>query len=271
MRISFCPCHSAQFAAPASPGASHGSVSGGAIDPSLKLDIAIGSRICASENVFDAYGHLSVRHPHAPDRFLMTRSMPPALATSEDVVELDLESSGCAGNTKALFLERFIHGEIYKARPDVNAIVHSHSLSVIPFTVVEEPMLAIFHTAAHVAAGAPVFDIEEEFGETDMLISDRMKGASLARALGNKSICLMRSHGSVAVGPSLQHAVMRAVYTEVNAKLQLNAKLLGGRLKPLSAREGALADAINQAGVGRPWELWKAQTLRAMFAEGVLA
>jgi HCOMODA/2-hydroxy-3-carboxy-muconic semialdehyde decarboxylase len=269
MRISFCPCHGAQFAAPASSGANCGPASGGAVDPSLKLDIAIGSRICATEDVFDAYGHLSVRHPHAPDRFLMTRSMPPALATSDDVVELDLESNGCEGNTKPLFLERFIHGEIYKTRPDVNAIVHSHSLSVVPFTVVEEPMQAIFHTAAHVAAGAPVFDIEDEFGETDMLISDRVKGAALARSLGDKSICLMRGHGSVAVGPSLQHAVMRAVYTEVNAKLQLNAKLLGGRLKPLSAREGALADAVNLAGVGRPWELWKTQTLRAMRAEGL--
>ena len=270
MRISFCPCHGARFAAPVSSGAVEGPASGGAVDPSLKLDIAIGSRICATKDVFDAYGHLSVRHPHAPDRFLMTRSMPPALATSDDVVELDLESNGCAGNTKPLFLERFIHGEIYKTRPDVNAIVHSHSLSVVPFTVSDEPMRAMFHTAAHVAAGAPIFDIEDEFGETDMLVSDRAKGASLARALGDKSVCLMRGHGSVVVGPSLQHAVMRAVYTEVNAKLQLHAKLLGTRVKPLSVREGELADAVNLVGVGRPWELWKTQTLRAMRDEGAL-
>jgi len=271
MRITFCPCHGARLAAPSPSAPSQGPASGGPVDPSLHLDIAIGSRICATEDVFDAYGHLSVRHPDAPDRFLMTRSMPPALATSDDVVELDLESNGCAGNTKPLFLERFIHGEIYKARPDVNAIVHSHSLSVVPFTVVEEPMRAIFHTAAHVAAGAPIFDIEDEFGETDMLVSDRAKGASLARTLADKSVCLMRGHGSVVVGPSLQHAVMRAVYTEVNAKLHLHAKLLGARVKALSVREGELADVVNIAGVGRPWELWKAQTLRAMRAEGVLS
>lgn len=271
MRITFCPCHGARLAAPVSSGVSESPASGGPVDSSLKLDIAIGSRICATEDVFDAYGHLSVRHPNAPDRFLMTRSMPPALATSDDVVELDLESNGCAGNTKPLFLERFIHGEIYKTRPDVNAIVHSHSLSVVPFTVSDEPMRAMFHTAAHVAAGAPIFDIEDEFGETDMLVSDRAKGAALARVLGDKSVCLMRGHGSVVVGPSLQHAVMRAVYTEINAKLQLHAKLLGSRVKPLSAREGELADAVNLVGVGRPWELWKAQTLRAMRDEGVLS
>lgn len=271
MRITFCPCHGARLAAPLSSGSAEGSASGGPVDPSLLLDIAIGSRICAAEDVFDAYGHLSVRHPNAPDRFLMTRSMPPALATSADVVELDLDSNGCAGNTKPLFLERFIHGEIYKTRPDVNAIVHSHSLSVVPFTVSDEPMRAIFHTAAHVAAGAPIFDIEDEFGETDMLVSDRAKGAALARVLGDKSLCLMRGHGSVVVGPSLQHAVMRAVYTEVNARLHLHAKLLGTRVKPLSVREGELADKVNIAGVGRPWELWKAQTLRAMREEGVIA
>lgn len=270
MRITFCPCHGARLAAPVSSGASEGPASGGPVDPSLKLDIAIGSRICATEDVFDAYGHLSVRHPNAPDRFLMTRSMPPALAKSDDVVELDLESNGCAGNTKPLFLERFIHGEIYKTRPDVNAIVHSHSLSVVPFTVSDEPMHAMFHTAAHVAAGAPIFDIADEFGETDMLVSDRAKGAALARSLGDKSVCLMRGHGSVVVGPSLQHAVMRAVYTEINAKLQLHAKLLGKRVKPLSVREGELADAVNLVGVGRPWELWKTHTLREMRDEGAL-
>ncbi len=271
MRITYCPCHGARLAAPAASGAADGPVSGGPVDPALNLDIAIGSRICATEDVFDAYGHLSVRHPHAPDRFLMTRSMPPALATASDVVELDLESNGCAGNTKPLFLERFIHGEIYKTRPDVNAIVHSHSLSVVPFTVADEPMKAIFHTAAHVAAGAPIFDIADEFGETDMLVSDRAKGAALARTLADKSVCLMRGHGSVVVGPSLQHAVMRAVYTEVNAKLHLHARLLGGSVKPLSKREGELADAVNIAGVGRPWELWKTQTLRAMREEGAIS
>jgi HCOMODA/2-hydroxy-3-carboxy-muconic semialdehyde decarboxylase len=272
MRISMCPCHGVRLAPAEAVGGARRSSSGGPVAPELRLDIAIGSRICAAQDVFDAYGHLSVRHPAAPERFVMTRSMPPALATANDLVELDLESDPCEGTDRPLFLERFIHGEIYKQRPDVNAIVHSHSLSVVPFTVVEEPMQAIFHTAAHVAAGAPIFDIADEFGDTDMLISDRAKGAALARTLADKSVCLMRGHGSVVVGPSLQHAVMRAVYTEVNARLQLHARLIGGgRVKPLSPREGALADAVNIAGVGRPWELWKSQTLREMKEQGALA
>jgi ribulose-5-phosphate 4-epimerase/fuculose-1-phosphate aldolase len=265
VRLNLCSCHAAMLAPPDSPGASReGPKSGGPIDQQLREDIAIGSRICAAEGVFDAYGHLSVRHPAAPDRFLMTQSKAPALVTADDVVELDLECRACGGEARPLFLERFIHGEIYKLRPDVNAIVHSHSPSVVPFSVVDNPMRAIFHTAAFIAAGVPIFDIAETFGETDMLISDHAKGRALAEALADKPVCLMRAHGSVAVGPSLQHAVFRAVYTEVNAKLQLQATMLGTSIAALTVGEGALADDVNLKGVGRPWEVWKKRALRAM-------
>jgi ribulose-5-phosphate 4-epimerase/fuculose-1-phosphate aldolase len=234
------------------------------VEPQLAQDIAIASRICAMENVFDGFGHLSVRHPDRPDRFLMTKSMAPALAFADDVVELDLDSNPAADERRPLFLERFIHGEIYKRRPDVHSIVHSHAYSVIPFTLVERPMQAMFHTAAFVAEGLPVFDIADEFGETDMLVSDRAKGDALARCLGQKPACLMRGHGFVAVGANLKHAVARAIYTDVNARIELQANSLDGSIKPLSAEEGKLADAVNLAGVGRPWELWKSRVLRDM-------
>ena len=265
MRLTFCTCRGPVFA-PADFGGSGNTPpqSGGPVARELFEDIAIASRICAAEGVFDAYGHLSMRHPTAPDRFFMTRSMAPALATADDVVELDLESEACEAHGRPLFLERFIHSEIYKARPDVNAVVHSHSPSVVPFSVVPQQMRAIFHTAAFIAEGVPVFDIETEYGPTDMLVSNHGKGRSLARSLGEKSICLMRAHGSVAVGPSLQHAVFRAVYAEINAKLQLQATMLGGPVKALSPEEGRLADAVNLAGVGRPWDLWKKRALAGM-------
>jgi len=264
MRIGLCRCHGPMYAPENSMGAGDAASSGGRVDRQLFEDIAIGSRICAAEGVFDAFGHLSVRHPTTPDRFFMTKSMAPALATADDIVELDLDSRPCGGDSRPLFLERFIHGEIYKARPDVRSIVHSHSPSVIPFSLVENPMRAMFHTAAFIAAGVPVFDIAELYGETDMLVSDQDKGKALARSLGGKSVCLMRAHGSVAVGPSLQHAVSRAVYTEINAKLQWQATTLGGPIAALSEGEGRLADAVNLAGVGRPWELWKKRVLRDM-------
>ena len=186
MRISFCSCHQAQLAifdtgAPSTLAPA----SGGAYPAQLREDIAIGNRICAAENVFDAFGHLSVRHPSAPDRFLMTKSLAPALARPGDVVELDLDGRACGDENRPLFLERFIHGEIYKIRPDVNAIVHSHSPSVIPFSLVDNPMRAMFHTAAFIAAGVPVFDIAERFGDTDMLVSNHvMKLLSTSVVIG---------------------------------------------------------------------------------------
>ena len=267
MRFNSCSCLGAAFAPPDLSGAGGTPpASAGPVAPDVLKDIAIASRICSAESVFDAYGHLSMRHPADPNRFLMTRSMAPALATPDDVVELDLECEACDGRGRLLFLERFIHGEIYKTRPDVGAIVHSHSPSVVPFSVVPNQMRAIFHTAAFIAEGVPIFDIAADYGPTDMLISNRDKGRALAHVLGDKCVCLMRAHGSVAVGPTLQHAVFRAVYTEINARLQLQATMLGGPIKALSQEEGRLADAVNLVGVGRPWELWKRRALAEMNA-----
>ena len=240
---------------------SHTPLSGGPLPPGLAADLAAASRILAQQGVVDAFGHISMRHPNAADRFLMPRSVAPALVTPEDIIEYDLESRACDANGRKSFLERFIHGEIYKARPDVMSVVHSHSASVVPFGLTRVKMQAMFHTGAFLAAGVPVFDINEKFGDTDMLVSDGPKGEALAQTLGPRHVALMRAHGSVACGPSLQVAVFRAVYTEVNARIQHWSLALaqGEPLSALNEREGVLADEINQGAGMRAWELWREQ------------
>jgi HCOMODA/2-hydroxy-3-carboxy-muconic semialdehyde decarboxylase len=227
----------------------------------LIADLAAAARILAAQGVVDGFGHVSMRHPAAPDRYLMARSIAPARVTPEDIIEYDLDSNPCNANGRSSFLERFIHGEIYKSRPDIQSVVHSHSPSVIPFGLVEVPMRAMFHNAAFLAAGVPIFDIKEKFGATDMLVSDGPKGVALAQAMGGKDVALMRAHGSVACGPTLQTAVFRAVYTEVNARVQhWTLALAGGRpMAVLDEQEGRLADHINRTAGMRAWDLWRAQ------------
>ena len=235
--------------------------SGSAVPAALLADLAAASRILATQGVVDGFGHVSMRHPSAPNRYFMARSIAPALVTPADIIEYDLDSNPCNANGRNSFLERFIHGEIFKARPDVMSVVHSHSPSVIPFGLVGVPMQAMFHNAAFLAAGVPVFDIKEKFGATDMLISNGAKGVALAAAMGNKDIALMRAHGSVACGPTLQTAVFRAVYTEVNARIQhWTLALAGGKpMAVLDSQEGRLADVINQTAGLRAWDLWRTQ------------
>jgi ribulose-5-phosphate 4-epimerase/fuculose-1-phosphate aldolase len=235
--------------------------SGGPVTADLVEDLAAASRILAAQGVVDAFGHVSMRHPSASGRYLMARSIAPALVTPGDIMEYDLDSTLVSAGGRDSFLERFIHGEIYKARPDIMSVVHSHSPSVIPFGLVATPMLAMFHNAAFIAAGVPVFDIREKFGATDMLIGNGPKGMALAAVMGRKDIVLMRGHGSVACGPTLQSAVFRAVYTEVNARIQHWSAALGGGapIAALDAEEGRLADQVNQTAGLRAWNLWRSQ------------
>jgi len=234
---------------------------GGPIVASVLEDLAAASRILAAQNVVDAFGHVSLRHPSAPDRYLMAKSISPARVTPEDIIEYDLDSNPVNANGRGSFLERFIHGEIFKARPDVMSVVHSHSPSVVPFGLVGVPMQAMFHNAGFIAAGVPVFDIAEKFGATDMLVGTIEKGEALIEVMGNYNIVLMRGHGSVACGPTLQTAVFRAVYTEVNARIQHYAVALGGGMPmaALDAEEGRLADEVNQGAGMRAWDLWRSQ------------
>jgi HCOMODA/2-hydroxy-3-carboxy-muconic semialdehyde decarboxylase len=176
-------------------------------------------------------------------------------------MEFTLDCVPCEDRGRNGFLERFIHGEIFRARPDVMAVAHSHSASVIPFGLTGVPMRATYHNAAFLAEGAPVFDIRDKFGITDVIISDNAKGAALAGTLADKPVALLRAHGMVAVGPTLPVAVFRAIFTEVSARVQLQAALLGGSMAALDPEEGRLADVVNVATVGRSWDLWKKRVM----------
>jgi HCOMODA/2-hydroxy-3-carboxy-muconic semialdehyde decarboxylase len=222
-------------------------------------DLAAASRILVDQGVLDAAGHVSMRHPADPELFLMSRSLAPALVTADDIMALTLDGEPRDPRGRTPFIERFLHAEIYRARPDVMAVAHGHSPSVIPFGLVATPMVATYHNAAFLAAGVPVFDIRDTFGTTDIVINTRQRGAALAASLADKSVVLLRAHGVAIVGPNLKAAVFRAVFTEVSARVQLQAALLGGPMAALDAEEGRQADAINLATLGRSWELWKSR------------
>ena len=267
MRLFECACCAPAgfLSSPADGGgASHAPLkSAGPVARDVLEELACASRILADQGVFDAFGHLSMRHPGSTDRFLMSRSKAPALVEADDIMEFDLDAEAVDPQGRSGFLERFIHGEIYKTRPDVMSIVHSHSPSVVPFSLVPNKMQAMYHNAAFIAEGVPVFDIREKFGATDMLVGNHEKGRELARVLGQKPVCLMRAHGSVAVGPSLKHAVFRAVYTEVNAKLQSEAMRMG-EVTYLNEKELATTTRTIATQINRAWDFWR------MRAEGKL-
>jgi HCOMODA/2-hydroxy-3-carboxy-muconic semialdehyde decarboxylase len=235
----------------------HAQESMSSVPRELLDDIVVGSRILADLGIVDGFGHVSARSPTNPKHFLMTRSIAPALVTAEDIMEFDENGEPVDARGRAIFLERFIHAEIYRARPDVMAVVHTHSPGVIPFTVSKTALRPMFHSAAFVAAGAPVWDIAKEFGATDMLVRNNAIGKSLAQALGDKSIVLMRGHGDVAVGSAVKVAVFRAYYTDVNARLQTQALGLGSDVTYLSVEEGVKADGVNMIIMDRVWNLWK--------------
>ncbi len=233
-----------------------------AVPRTVLADLAAASRILVDQGVFDAAGHVSMRHPDNPGRFLMSRSLAPQLVTAADIMEFDLDCEAVDARGRKGFIERYLHGEIYKARADVTAIAHSHSASVIPFGLTNTPMRAMYHNAAFLAAGVPVFDIREKFGACDIVISSAAKGAALARVLGDKSVALLRAHGMVVVAESLPVAVFRAIFTEVSARVQLQASALGGPVAALDPEEGRLADLVNVATVGRSWDLWKRRVMK---------
>jgi len=225
--------------------------------PELLEDLVLGSRILAEFGVVDAFGHVSARSPADPRHFLMSRSLAPALVTADDIMEFDQDGNAVDARGRQVFLERFIHAEIYKARPDVMGIVHAHSPGVVPFSVSKTPLRPLFHNTAFLAAGVPVWNIATDFGVTNMLVSNNAIGKSLAQALADKNVVLMRGHGDVTVGPNVKIAVFRAYYTEVNARLQAQAIGLGSEITYLSPEEGAKADQVNFAVLDRVWNLWK--------------
>ena len=249
--IAIQPGH-AQTQTPASTSASP-------VNPDVIADLVAANLILADQQVLDAFGHVSVRHPDNPQRFLMGRNLAPALVTANDIVEYDLDGAPYGAKTDFThFLERFIHAEIYRARPDVNAVVHSHSPAVIPFANTQVKLQPMYHVSQFLASGVPVFDIKAAAGgPTNMLVGNGKLGKSLAETLGQNTVALMRGHGDIVVAPTLPLLVFRAVYTDANARLQSQAIALGGPITFLDADEAAQAAKVIDQIHGRAWDLWK--------------
>ncbi|MBI1773743.1 MAG: class II aldolase/adducin family protein [Proteobacteria bacterium] len=231
-----------------------------AVAPGLVEDLVAANHILFRQGVVDGFGHVSVRHDRDRERFLLARSMAPALVSETDIMEFGLDGEAIGSESRTAYLERFIHSEIYRLRPDVVAVVHSHSPAVIPFGIVSGvPLRPVCHMCGFLGTGTPIFEIREAAGPaSDMLIRNRALGAALARSLGSHAAVLMRGHGSTVVGGSLRQAVFRAVYTEMNAKLQGEALRLGP-VTYLNAEEAAAAAAANDGQINRAWELWRRQ------------
>jgi len=232
-------------------------------NPALVEELVTANHILYDQGIVDGFGHISVRDDENPDHFLMSRSMAPGLVTAADIMVFDRDANPLDAKGRAVYLERFIHSEIYKARPDVKAVVHSHSPSVIPFGATETPLKPIYHMSSFLGTGAPIFEIRDAGGPaTDMLIRNPQLGAALAKTLGDHTVALMRGHGDVVVGDSIRQVVFRAVYTETNAKLEAQALELGhGKVNFLNAEEAAASAKVNAGLVSRAYELWKRKAL----------
>jgi HCOMODA/2-hydroxy-3-carboxy-muconic semialdehyde decarboxylase len=236
-------------------------VSGGPVDPQLIEDLVAANRVLVDQGVLDGWGHVSVRHPRDPNRYLLSRSRAPELVSTDDILEFDLDSNPVDAEGRSLYTERFIHGEIYKTRPDVMAIVHTHAPALIPFSITKVQLKPVYHRSAFVSAGIPVFEIRESAGMTDMLIRDKALGRALADTLGNHPAALMRGHGAVIVGPSIQRVVGRSIFLPLNATLQMQAAALGGPVTYLDPEEAAKIEAREGYGLGRAWEAWKRKAM----------
>lgn len=227
-------------------------------DPKFIEDLVYANRILYNQDVLDGFGHVSARSEKDPNHFFMARSMAPGLVTSGDIMEFDREGEPIDAHGRNAYAERYIHAAIYRARPDVKAVVHSHSPDLIPYSVTGTTLRPVYHVSGFLGLGAPIFDVHDEFGDTDMLIRDNKLGDALAKALGNSGVVLIRGHGFVAVAYSIQVAVYRAYYTQMNARVQAEASKLGP-VKFLTPGEAAKAREITEGTSGRPWELWKAR------------
>jgi len=223
-------------------------------------DLVIANRILAKEEICDAYGHISFRHPSKPNHFFLSRSLAPELIEREDIVEHDLEGNPAGDEKRALYLERFIHGGIYEARPDVMAVVHAHAEDILPFGIANgTPLRPVIHSGSFIGAKVPVWDSADNFGDTNLLVANVAHGRDLAKTLAGNNVALMRGHGFAAAGRSIIEVVRMSVYLPRNARALMKAKMLGGDIKPLAQGE---IDARNKGyspyspETWRAWEYW---------------
>jgi ribulose-5-phosphate 4-epimerase/fuculose-1-phosphate aldolase len=226
----------------------------------LFKDLVIANRILAKEDVVDAYGHVSIRHPDNPKHFFLARSLAPDLVEPGDIVELGLDGQPVRDETRPLYLERFIHAAIFEARPDVHAVVHAHAEDILPFGIARAtPLRPVIHSGSFIGRHVPVWDIADRFGDTDLLVRNIDHGRDLAKCLGGNNVALMRGHGFASAARSLIEVVRLSVYLPRNARAQLRAMQLGGDIKPLSDGEIAARAAGYRpysAETWRAWEYW---------------
>ena len=214
----------------------------------LKNELVLANRILASQGVVDAFGHVSVRNPDNPKRFFLSRSRSPELVEMSDIMEFDFEGNITDGRTDPGYHERFIHCGAYEANDEVQAVVHSHALEVLPFSISSVPLRACLHTSSPIGTEVPVWDIRDKFGDTGLLVANVAQGRDLARALGKHKVALMRGHGFTAVGRTLGEVLKISIYVPQNAKVQKEAIALGGDVKFMSAGEIAMRDADGPGG-----------------------
>ena len=221
-------------------------------------ELVLANHVLANENVFDGYGHVSIRHPEHSDRFVLSCSRAPALVARDDLMEIDLSCRPWNGDSRRMYAEAPLHAAIYQARSDVQAVVHSHAYELLPFAVSGRRLRPVIHVSGCIGLDIPQWDMREEFGDTDMLVRSLEHGSSLARALGSANVVLMRGHGSVTVAVSLRRAVLTAIYLVVNAKVQMAAMQLGIP-SYLTAEEVALTteSSFSPGSLDRMWEYWK--------------
>ena len=220
-------------------------------------DLVVANRIIANERVVDAYGHVSIRHPLKADRYLLSRSRSPELVESADIMEFDLAGKPVDGDKRPPYLERFIHGAIYEARPDVRAVIHSHAEEVLPFSIATTPLRPVVHAASFIGAHIPVWDIRDNFGDTNLLVMNMAQGRDLARCLGRDTVALMRGHGFAAAAGSILEVVRIGVYMPRNAQVLMSALRLGA-VTDLSRGEIEAHAAMQQdsPAMWRAWEYW---------------
>jgi ribulose-5-phosphate 4-epimerase/fuculose-1-phosphate aldolase len=230
----------------------------------IRYDLALASRMLANEGVLDAFGHVTLRLPNDPGRYLLSRSRSPGLVEPADLLEFTLDSEPVVPPTVHLFAERVIHGCIFEARPDVMAVCHHHAPAVLPFAIAGVPIVPVFHLGAAMGEHVPFWDQRDEFGDTNLLVVKLEEGRSLARALGGHAAVLMTHHGATVVGRDLRELVSRTIFMCRNAEFQLQAQLLG-KVAPLSSGETRLAGSLNSLPnvVGRTWEYWSMRLAEA--------
>jgi ribulose-5-phosphate 4-epimerase/fuculose-1-phosphate aldolase len=235
------------------------------MDENLLDDLVAANRILAEHGVIDAYGHVSIRSPDDPKRFFLARAIAPETVQREDILEYDLDAQALDARGRESVSERFIHSEIYRVRPDVIAVVHNHSPSVVPFSVTGVKMRALFHMASFIGDGLPNFEIRKAKKGSDLLVRTPRLGVALAKTLGRQPAALMRGHGSVVTGENLQRAVGRSIYLEMSARMQMQAMMLSKNITFLDAAEVKASAPVQD--YKRAWPLWRQKALAKAKAE----